>query len=468
MSLSKITYRCNYPNCGKTFRRKYDWGRHLDSHLGCMYHCKFCDKGFTRPGGLNHHLTICKLAKSAVANEINVITAEDGTILDATPVAPIKVTVVGTPSINTPPKNSMEKNAWIAMDKCTSTQRAIQILSKTNCDFQPATPSVIDSAPRMNKLVTPIKTATSSSSSTATSTSSIIDVPTPVPTKTLPLPKQPASIDKPAKRVKFDTGYTLVPPSPVPKREGFKPCGTRQKLLTPAADALQQVANGSNTIQPEAPGQYKVEPIDGVRRNPRIQPNIPLNQLRSQPRIIPLETVLDVADPRQGPGTVHKKDTPVGPPPPQMNPSCNMDGTGGSPFITEPSSTNTLWNEIMKTPDKLISPLPENPLSLPKRTPGDHTTSPPPIENYPGVTNDIGSDILGSISPDSDTAEPKGHTSPMEVTEEICTTTNTMIIDIITELSMINERSLTKNMGKYKPSLGKILKKLRKVTKDFN
>ena len=465
MSLNKIVYRCNYPNCGKTFRRKYDWGRHLDSHLGCMYHCKFCDKGFTRPGGLNNHLTICKLAKSAVASEINVITAEDGTILDATPVAPIKVTVVGTPSTSTPPKNSLEKHAWIAMDKCTSTQRAIQILSKTNCEFQPATPSVTDSAPRMNKLAT--HTATSPSSSTATRTSSTTDDPTSAPTKTLKMPPQPASTDKPVKRVKFDTGYTLVPPPAVPKRDGFKPCGTRQKQLTLAADALQQSTNECNPKHPKAPGQYKVEPIEGVRRNPRIQPNIPFNQLRSQPRPIPLEMRLDVADPRQGPGTVHKKDTPSSPPP-QLNPSCNMDGTGGSPFITEPSSTNTLWNEIMKTPDRLISPLPANPSSSPKLAPGDQTKSPPSIENYPGVINDIGSDILGSISPDSDTAEPKGHTSPMEITEDICTTTNTMIIDIITELSLINERSLTKNMGKYKTSLDKILKKLRKVTKDFN
>ena len=464
--MNKIVYRCNYPNCGKTFRRKYDWGRHLDSHLGCMYHCKFCDKGFTRPGGLNHHLTICKLAKSSVANATNVMTAEDGTILDATPVAPIKVTVVGTPSVNTPPKNSLEKTAWIAMDKCTSTQRAIQILSKNNCEFQPATPSAIDSAPRMNNLVAPTKTVTSSSSITAASTSSTIDVPPPLSTKTLLMPQQPASTGKPVKRVKFDTGYTLVPPPAIPKREGFKPRGTRKKQLTFAEDALMQSTDGGTNKLPDAPGPYKVEPIEGIKSNARIQPNIPLNLLRSQPRIIPLETVLDMADPRPGLGRVLKKDTPVSPPP-QLNPSCNMDGTGGSPFITEPNSTNMLWNDILKTPDRIVSPLPDTPHSSPKLAPEGNTTTPPSIENFPGVTNDTDPDIIGSISPDSDTTETIGHTSPMEITEDICTTTNTMIIDIITELSMINERSLTRNMGQYQKPLGKILRKLRKITKDF-
>ena len=72
---------------------------------------------------------------------------------------------------------------------------------------------------------------------------------------------------------------------------------------------------------------------------------------------------------------------------------------------------------------------------------------------------------IGPISPDSCTSEEKPHTSGSETVPNICQDTNLIIIEIITELSIINEQSMSKNLGLHKKPLTKILKKLKKITK---
>lgn len=58
-SVSARTYKCSYPGCSKTFKRKQNWKRHKKTvHNPPKYQCPFpgCDQTFKQKDGLSNHL----------------------------------------------------------------------------------------------------------------------------------------------------------------------------------------------------------------------------------------------------------------------------------------------------------------------------------------------------------------------------------------------------------------------------
>lgn len=453
MADNNQTFTCNYPKCGKTFTRKFDWGRHLDMHLGNMYHCDYCNKGFTRPGGLKNHSKICKWAKYAKPQK------EDGMVLDATPVKP--VTMKFGKTADCPPANLLERTAWIATDKCTATQRAIQILSKNNTSFDPTPPSFTDSAARMNRKLS----SETREDKPSTSTLAIANAPSDIGPQDTPTTSNPIMAESaPAKKLKvtFNMGKSLLPPPHKPRMEGFKRRLTSDEQPVPS---LQKRVCVSEQVMVTTHNRYKVDIISDLP--PRPSPTLssrPLRELRDTPIIFPWESDVASPDPRRSPAADQLKCVTTHKPTPRPQ-SSDQIAKPKPAFVTEPENSVTFWKDLLKQEDPLVSPI-ESPPSAPaiQHTDAVSTKTPPNLEN--SDSNSSVMRLIGNISPDSHTSEPAASTSAsMEPSLDICPTTNALIIDIIHQLSMINERSMVCNLGAHKKPLNKILKKLTQITK---
>ena len=133
-------YVCNYPSCRKTFTRKHDWSRHLDTHLGIAYHCDKCGKKFSRMNTLNNHSKQCGVKPQPYASM-------DGQLVDVTPVLPVSITQNPQPVSAASTIVSPQPGFWIQTQQSQSVNKAIKILLKYH-HFDPVTPSPTDSQKR--------------------------------------------------------------------------------------------------------------------------------------------------------------------------------------------------------------------------------------------------------------------------------------------------------------------------------
>ena len=446
-------YVCHHPTCRKSFKRKYDWSRHINTHLDKQFVCNHCSKKFTRPSGLSAHLQICKLAN----NNVFVADPDDATILDVRPVIPVNLNMAKTSEM--PPKKGMDTHGWIATDSTSSVQKAIKILSKYDHGFQPQPLS----RPQADKKVARPEVSVSKpqplSSLSAEGTQNEDTTPT-VFTRTPSLPITHASNSKPVKRVSFEDTHTLVPPVPKPREIGFKKC-TAQKRQSPHHPGNTA---GFTPKKPKVWEWSKPELLDAEQRTPQAPQRTLLRELVDTPVTIPLECVTEVPDPRPVPeSAIGKDNTKV---PPLLKIPEPQEYESGL-FDTDIEDEDALLKKLLDTPERVISPLISPMFGTPNSSPDSPKPRPSvPLEkaNKVNTTPPDMMDYIGPVSPDSHTSEPPSHTSEVETAPDICHSTNLLIIEIISELSIINERSMSTNMGQHKKALGKILKKLKKIT----
>lgn len=65
LSISGINvhdFKCNV--CDKKFTTKRRYQYHMDSHsdVRTLFHCKYCDKSYTRSDNLSNHIKLCHYA----------------------------------------------------------------------------------------------------------------------------------------------------------------------------------------------------------------------------------------------------------------------------------------------------------------------------------------------------------------------------------------------------------------------
>ena len=87
--------------------------RHLDTHLGVSYHCDKCGKTFSRLNSLKIHNKLCSTRPQPYASM-------GGKLLDVTPVLPIMINNVQTPT-------SAQAGVWVQTDRSKSVNKAIRI-----------------------------------------------------------------------------------------------------------------------------------------------------------------------------------------------------------------------------------------------------------------------------------------------------------------------------------------------------
>ena len=138
----------------------------------------------------------------------------------------------------------------------------------------------------------------------------------------------------------------------------------------------------------------------------------------------------------------------------------HMDGPGGSPFISDPDvPMNTIWDEVLNNKG------PVSPIRSPRKT---DPAQPPRIEvvlpSVPTVHNhlDIIGEISSSESEEEETIPPPAPPAP-PIADEL--SVNQTILDIIGEVSIINETSLSKDLSKYHKALKQVQKILVRVNK---
>ena len=325
---------CSYPACGKSFKRKFDWGRHLDTHLYSQFQCQHCEKTFTRQGGLNAHLQTCKVAKTKNLQP----QSEDASIIGVQDVLPVKLDFEKQTcqTYDKPQKNNLERTAWIATGRNQSTNRAIKLLSKYDHKFEPAIPAVPRAA--LNHLAKPLP-CTSRMITPLSNQASGLHHPTVPPqagTRTSSLPNMHTSDIRPAKHVSFNDSHTLIPPAPASRTACFVPPTSNKRLMS----TFMNRPCDHSPMKMARRGHYKLELVESPQATPTSPARSPSRVLTSKPLIIPLECSLDQDDPRTPP--VAASVTAPTKAPPQWDPKTNMDGPGGSPFITEPDNEQTL------------------------------------------------------------------------------------------------------------------------------
>ena len=462
MGKDKEHYICNYASCRKAFKRKHDWSRHLDTHLGVNYHCDKCGKSFSRLNSLNLHTKQCSIKSQPYASM-------DGQLLDVTPVLPVNVNVAKTPANASGFPQKAPQGLWVQTDNSKSVNKAIKLLSKYH-NFEPIAPTPGDShknprAPQVNQ-----------NPSNATPTQKLMDLSGTTETgqnqackRVLTLPTAHAS-DKSAinqisseepstKQVSFQQGHTLIPPAPPKRTQGFKRKGTHdQKLMS--AEHHQPADNVTPRCIPH-PGHAKERrpedcPSTSTTKGTVERKHAPL------PKLIPLDMSMEEEPPTKSVRKGTNEMDPRGHTPKLLNMPDGMPE-----FITEPDGEERIWKDLFSTPDRIVSPIRTPPLTnsqLPTVN-GPPTAQPQLGDSTQAQDNNtLANDCIGYISPSSGDDSPnKGDSIP-----DICVTTNGIIVDLIAELSLINDVAMHKNLEAHQKPLKKILSKLRKVTKKLD
>ena len=413
MEHPKHWYICHHPACRKPFKRKQDWARHMDVHLGITYHCAFCQISFTRESSVKKHQETCKMRDKSKD-----LTQEDATILDVTQVKPIQIGISQEKSYtDKPPKIAkIQKTAWVATGQCKSTSKAIKILTRYEHSAEPLKPSQM-SKQKLDDIKSKItppqlkkefkwRTKPSTSLDPGEGTSSgILRVPT--------LAKAHCSDIRAVKRHHSDV---------TPDTTGSN---------SPAHNATSDKLTDNNQAQ-----VMLDMPMDFDTSPKKVRFNLP------------------------SPNTTGM----ISSTPPPTNPLDDpqyMDGPGGSPFPTDPDvPIDNIWSEILDTP-KAISPI-QSPRLI-DQPPGPNQM--PVISVVLPESNPL--DLIGFISSSSEDEEKPPSPAPpkpKKVTDDY-PDANATILDIISEISIINEISLSTNLGKYQKSLNKVNSILMKVNK---
>ena len=449
MSKDKQMYICNYASCRKSFTRKHDWSRHLDTHLGVSFHCDKCGKTFSRLNSLKNHTKQC-------SNRPQPYASMEGQLLDITPVLPIMATNVNTPTSATGPSTSGQAGMWmIQTDRSKSVNKAIKLLSKYH-NFDPITPSASDSHknPRIPQSNPGNVTTTPAQKLMDLSDTKVTD-PNKACTRTITLPTAHASDKSAIKRVTFEQEHTLIPAAPLKRTEGFKRRVSHAQK--PKSTDKQQKSTSDQSKAPNAglPTKRRHEDCHSPSTAPGKLERKPL----PFPKLIPLEMDMVEEKPdkslRKGTNTKDPRGAPAKP----------LDMPDGMPpFITEPESEDLLWKGMFDTPERIVSPVGSLPMTDSHLSP---VCEPPKTPTPPEDPNSIqenptpDTDCIGYISPSDGESTPNKE----EPIPDICVTTNGIIVDIIAELSMINDVAMQRNLSTHQKPLKRILGKLRKVTK---
>ena len=461
MSQTKEHYVCNYSSCRKIFARKFDWNRHLDGHLGINYHCDKCEKGFSRRYTLDQHIRSCK-GKTGPATSI------DATIIAVTPVLPIAPlkTSYEKPFNDAPPK-IINRSAWAESGASSSTNKAIRILSKYKQTGEIYTPqpgpgakAQVSPLPNINERWPQPHIVPIIQPNQAAETDAFTRRPT--------LPMAHASDQRmhTPKRVSF--GPNLIPAPPPPKREGFKPTPGKKRRLevnTPTSVSTPLKNTPASTMAKPAQEPFSKK-LKLPETSTKIQPRI-TNQVTPQ--------VHQIAPSTQ---TRHSYQNLL-----DLNPvieepnwqTFTMDGPGGSPFTQEPDCPkDEVWDGLFDTPDQMISPISSPPslardfLPSPTKV-NDKIPSPTTVkvalEKIRPVSHDLAKELIGTISDSSN--ESNAATVTTKVTEmlpKVSEEANGIILDIISEMSIVNEASMQRDLSHKTKALKKILKKLQRIT----
>ena len=154
-----------------------------------------------------------------------------------------------------------------------------------------------------------------------------------------------------------------------------------------------------------------------------------------------------------------------------------MDGTGGSPFPSEPNCPkDDVWDGLFNTPDQILSPI-----HSPPSTGRDYLPSPQQVRvKLPSPTtlkraienskpaNTLTEDLIGTISDSSDEELTETAITMTETLPTVSRLANSIILDIITEMSIINDTSMQKDLTNQIKPLKHVLKKLKKITKSLD
>ena len=394
-------------------------------------------------------------------------TSIDATIIAVTPVLPIPPlkTSYEKPFNDAPPR-TISRSAWAESGMSSSTNKAIRILSKYKQTGEihspqpgPGVKAQETPLPNINERWPQPHTVSITQPNQAAETNAFTRRPT------LPMAHASDLRLQTPKRVTF--GPTLIPAPPVSKREGFKPTPGKKRRLdgsTPAcAPTPPKSTPASTMVKPVT------EPFSKKLKLPETSINIlPRTTNQVTPKVKQIESST-----QKRPGYQKILD---------LNPviegqewqSINMDGPGGSPFTQEPDCPkDNIWDGLFDTPDQIISPI-----SSPPPSARDHLPSPtkvtakipsPPtvraaLENIQPAPLDLAHELIGTISDSSDGSHAGTDTKVSEILPKVSEVANTLILDIISEMSILNEVSMQKDLSHKIKALRKLLKKLQKIT----
>ena len=412
MDNPKDWYICNNPACRQPFKRKQDWQRHMEVHLGISFKCDFCNKGFTRKSSVIKHKEQCKKAPNSGA-----VHEEDGILLDMVPVVPVRLDITTMKLYSdSPPKAKFTRTAWVATNHGTASNKAIKILTKHDSTPEPKKPS--DFSPRkLAEIKAKIK----------------------APTIKQEFKRHTKPSDSLDPGEGTSSGILRIPTAPV-KCSDTKPV----KRSIPLAD---------NTITSIVPLRSKdtaelsaITPSTSTSQAGIGKPSLKKVRFSLSETTTPTKAQYD-------PKAPHTETLPD---------FQHMDGPGGSPFISDPDvPLQTIW-------DVLDPPGPISPICSPELR--DLPTEPNQIavEIISKPASDP-MDCIGFIS-DSDSEEETTKSPPALSTtstkvpdEHPCV--NEIILDIIGEISIINDISLREDLTKHQKALAKVCRILRRTSK---
>ena len=419
MDAPKNWYICYHPACRKPFKRKQDWARHMETHLGITYRCPHCELKFTRQQSVNRHLPTCKQAIASNYKPKQV----DATILNATPVKPITIGIAPERQHNdTPPKKSivLSHTAWIATDKCAATTRAIKLLEKYKDNtLEPLKPTDFTKT-QLASIKSKIKVPTEKTEFTWRKRASN--------------PSDPGEGTSDGLRRKA----TIVPAHCSDLRAVKRHLTTEVEDTTPT-NALMNESFGD--VLPD------LEELSTNLSNLEV-PDIPPKKVKFR---TPTPTTLDT------PSTSQAQPNNI----PPQDPQC-MDGPGGSPFISDPDvEINTIWDEVLHD-NNPVSPIVSPRDNDPSPLPNIQVVLPSELEDQ-NQLDPIGF-ISSSDSEEETTVPPPVSQNPTPMAETPLSVNET-ILDIICEMSVINDISLSKDLSKYQKALTRVHKILTRVNR---
>lgn len=412
MDYQKDWYVCNNPACRQPFKRKQDWQRHMEVHLGISYKCDHCNRGFTRKSSVLKHKEQCKNSPNPGAMQV-----EDGILLDMVPVVPVRLDITTQELYSdTPPKARFTRTAWVATNHSAASNKAIKILTRNDSTPEPKKPT--DFSPQKLASIK-AKIAT--------------------PTIKQEFKRRTKPVVTPDPGEGTSTGILRIPTAPVHYSD--------TKLVR------KSIPNADDTITSIVPLRSK-----DTAQSSETTPSTSSTQVRMRE---PNPKKVRFASPGITTPTKAMYNTPA-----QQTETLpdlqHMDGPGGSPFISDPDvPLQTVWDEVLAPPG------PISPIRSPEHR--DLPTAPDQIAvKIVSLPTSDPTDCIGFISDtdseeDNTTAPPAPTTTTTVVTDEHpCV--NEIILDIIEEMSYINDISLQKDLTKHQKALAKVCRILRKTS----